>query len=70
MIREKIDDLNIANGLVFVKDNPKKAIPIRAVAGATYYHSLILSKDIGADLAASATYGIPTGILPDERAIE
>ncbi|MDA4130193.1 MAG: xanthine dehydrogenase family protein molybdopterin-binding subunit [Thaumarchaeota archaeon] len=67
MIGEKPDNLDIANGLIFAKNFPAKAIPIHAVAGATYYHSLILPKDLEPNLSATAVYGVSTGTMPDPQ---
>ncbi|HZW57233.1 MAG TPA: xanthine dehydrogenase family protein molybdopterin-binding subunit [Nitrososphaerales archaeon] len=65
MLGEDYSNLDIANGLVFVKTLPQKAIPVHAVCGATMYHSLILPKDIEPTLSATAVFGITSGSLPD-----
>jgi 2-furoyl-CoA dehydrogenase large subunit len=65
MIGENPKNLEIANGLIMAKDNPNKAIPVHAVAGATYYHSLIFPKNIEPNLSATSVYGISTASMPD-----
>src|SRR5579875_563251 len=65
MLGEDYSNLDIANGLVFVKTLPQKAIPVHADCGATMYHSLILPKDIEPTLSATAVFGITSGSLPD-----
>ena len=67
LLQEKPGDLDIANGLVFAKNMPQKAIPVHAVCGATYYHSLILPKELEPSLSATAVYGITTATMPDEK---
>jgi 2-furoyl-CoA dehydrogenase large subunit len=67
MLSEDPAGLDVGNGVVFVKNLPQKAIPIHIVCGATYYHSLILPKDIEPSLSATSVFGVPTASLPDSR---
>ena len=65
MIGENPSNLDVANGFVFAKNLPQKAIPVAAVCGATMYHSLILPKEIEPTLSATSVFGVTTGSLPD-----
>ncbi len=67
MLGESIENLDVGNGLIYAKSNPQKAIPVQAVCGATYYHSLILPKNLEPSLTASSVYGISTATMPDAQ---
>lgn len=67
MLGENPSNLDVANGLIFAKNLPQKAIPVHAVCGATLYHSLILPREIEPTLSATSVFGISSASLPDAQ---
>jgi 2-furoyl-CoA dehydrogenase large subunit len=67
LLGEPPERLEIVNGLVVVRENPAKAIPVGSVAGAAYCSPLLLPTDQEPGLAATTVYSIPGSKFPDEK---
>jgi len=63
----RVEDLELKEGYVCVRDEPSRAIPLRRIAGAVYWNPSQLPKEIEPVLEATATFDIPTLKPPDEN---
>lgn len=67
LLAESPERLTVVNGVVVVKENPAKAIPVGSVAGAVYLSPLLFPPGQEAGLAATRVYSIPGSKFPDEK---
>jgi len=67
LLDARVEDLELKEGYVRVKDEPSRAIPLRRVAGVVYWNPSQLPREIEPILEATATFDIPTLRPPDEN---
>lgn len=66
LLQVNIDDVELAEGKVRLKANPKKGISIKQIAGTAHWDQAALPLDMDAGLSASALWSMPTSKPPDE----
>ncbi|MDY6863789.1 MAG: molybdopterin cofactor-binding domain-containing protein, partial [Thermodesulfobacteriota bacterium] len=67
ILHDKPENLEMKDGMVQVKGTPQKALPLEAVSGMSYYHTLVLPPDMEPGLEATHVFNFPTVNMPDDK---
>lgn len=67
LLGEEPDNLDLADGKVFVKGNTEKSISLRRIAGLCHWNPTALPEDIDSNLSVAYTYEISNVYPPDEK---
>lgn len=67
ILHDKPENFEMKDGMVQVKGIPQKALPLEAVSGIAYFHTLILPPDMEPGLEAAHVFNFPTVNMPDDK---
>ncbi|MDP2645111.1 MAG: xanthine dehydrogenase family protein molybdopterin-binding subunit [Desulfobacterales bacterium] len=67
LLEAKPEDIELANGRVFVKGVPQKGMPIAQIAAISYFNPVMMSGEDEGGLEATCTYNYPKANMMDEK---